>query len=1136
MKDQSKTKQELIQELSSLRQKVSEMERLESVFRKAEMRLSAVNECLLSLSNDVGDNIRRLTALAGELMGATASIYNRLEGDMLVAVGQWQTPADFKVKDDAQGHICYDVIRKNEGRIVHIRNLAETNYAETDPNVCAYGLATYIGHVVRYGSEPVGSLCVVFQRDFIPTTDDERFLGILASSLGAEEKRRLNENALQESEEQYRTVLDEMEEGYQEVDLAGNFTFFNEAFLKIFGYSAKEMMGKNYSLYAAKQEIAKKVYRAYNQMYKTGIPLNNFEWDIIRKDGARRTIEFSAFLLRDSNGHPTGFRGIVRDITDRRRVEQALKESEEKYRNILESMSDSYFETDLRGNMTFCNPMLPRSLGYSPEEMAGMNHRMYMDPENAEIVERNLRDVYKGNIPSKVISYEVIRKDRTIVHVESSFSLIKNNDGHPIGYRGISRDITDRKRAEEKLRESEKRHRELTDFLPISIFEIDTAGSIASLNRTALETFGYNEEDYKEGMTALQFFPPEEWQRVGENMSQVIQGTSTPGREYTLLRKDGSRFIGLIYSSAKIHENKTVGIRGAMIDVTERKKADTELRKAYQQLRAADEQMQAQYNSLVESEQSLRESEERYRYLVKHAPTGIYEVDVTARKFLSVNDVMCHYTGYTREEFLAMDSIQLLTEESMKTFMQRHPKVLAGEPFPDNVEYQIKRKDGSAFWALLNSRHSYEPDNRIIATVIAHDITDRKTMEQSLRESEDKYRTILENIDEAYFEIDLKGNMTFCNDSTCSVSGYAQSELMNMNYRQYTSPETEKKLRAIYSNIYKTGEKRSLYDFEVIRKDKHTRNMELSVNLMRNSEGEAIGFRCIARDITVRRQVEEERKMLQERLRRAEKMEALGTLAGGVAHDLNNVLGVLVGYSELLLQSVPQESPFQRHAKQIFKGGQRAAAIIQDLLTLTRRGVLVSEALSLNSVISDFMQMPEFETIKSHHPGVQFKTSLDAELLNIKGSSTHLNKTVMNLLSNAAEAISGSGEVLIRTENRYLDRPIHGYDTTKEGEYAVLTVSDTGSGISQADLGRIFEPFYTKKVMGRSGTGLGLAVVWGTVKDHDGYIDVQSTEGEGSIFTLYFPVTREDLTNAEQVVPQSTYMGLGEHILVVDDV
>jgi CheY-like chemotaxis protein len=265
-------------------------------------------------------------------------------------------------------------------------------------------------------------------------------------------------------------------------------------------------------------------------------------------------------------------------------------------------------------------------------------------------------------------------------------------------------------------------------------------------------------------------------------------------------------------------------------------------------------------------------------------------------------------------------------------------------------------------------------------------------------------------------------------------------------------------------------------------------------------------------------------------------MEALGTLAGGVAHDLNNVLGVLVGYSELLLQNVPQESPFQRHATQIFKGSQRAAAIIQDLLTLTRRGVVVSETLNLNRVISDFLQMPELEAIKAHHPGVQFKTSLDAELLHIKGSSTHLNKTVMNLLSNAAESISGLGEVSIRTENRYVDRPIHGYDTTQEGEYAVLTVSDTGSGISPADLGRIFEPFYTKKVMGRSGTGLGLAVVWGTVKDHDGYIDVQSTEGKGSIFTLYFPVTREALTKFEQAVPRDTYLGRGEHILVVDDV
>ena len=326
MKDQSKTKHELIQELSSLRRKVSEIERLESVFRKAEMRLSAVNECLLSLGDDVGDNIMRLTALAGELMGATASIYNRLEGDMLVAVGQWQTPADFKAKDGAQGHICYDVIRKNEERIVHIRNLAETPYAETDPNVCAYGLVTYIGHVVRWGSEPVGSLCVVFQRDLIPTADDERLLGILASSLGAEEKRWRNENALRESAEKYRNILENIDEAYFELDLKGNMTFCNDSTCHIGGYPRSELMNMNYRQYTS-PEVAKMLSVVFENIYKTGERGSLYDFELIRKDKSTRNMELSVNLMRNSEGDAIGFRCIARDITERKRAEEALHES-----------------------------------------------------------------------------------------------------------------------------------------------------------------------------------------------------------------------------------------------------------------------------------------------------------------------------------------------------------------------------------------------------------------------------------------------------------------------------------------------------------------------------------------------------------------------------------------------------------------------------------------------------------------------------------------------------------------------------------------------------------------------------------------------------------------------------------------
>jgi signal transduction histidine kinase len=180
----------------------------------------------------------------------------------------------------------------------------------------------------------------------------------------------------------------------------------------------------------------------------------------------------------------------------------------------------------------------------------------------------------------------------------------------------------------------------------------------------------------------------------------------------------------------------------------------------------------------------------------------------------------------------------------------------------------------------------------------------------------------------------------------------------------------------------------------------------------------------------------------------------------------------------------------------IMKGGEKAAAIVQDLLTLARRGVSGREVLNLNKIIADCQQSPEFEKLSSYHSAVRIKTDLEPDLLNISGSSVHLGKTLFNLVSNASEAMPKGGILTIKTVNQYLDKPIQGYDEVREGDYVVLSVSDTGEGIPAADLKRIFEPFYTKKVMGRSGTGLGLAVVWGTVNDHDGYINVQSEEGE----------------------------------------
>jgi two-component system cell cycle sensor histidine kinase/response regulator CckA len=255
-----------------------------------------------------------------------------------------------------------------------------------------------------------------------------------------------------------------------------------------------------------------------------------------------------------------------------------------------------------------------------------------------------------------------------------------------------------------------------------------------------------------------------------------------------------------------------------------------------------------------------------------------------------------------------------------------------------------------------------------------------------------------------------------------------------------------------------------------------------------------------------------------------------------VAHDLNNILAGLVSYPELLLMEIPQESPLRKPILTIQKAGERAAAIVQDLLTLARRAVAATEVVNVNEIISEYLKSPEHENLTKNYPRVLVKTGLEENLLDVMGSPIHLAKTLMNLVTNAAEAMPEGGEVLVTTENRYVDSPIKGYDHVKEGDYVTLSVADSGIGIPHEDIERIFEPFYTKKVMGRSGTGLGLAVVWGTVKDHEGYIDVESHVGKGTTFTVYLPVTRRGRPQDKMKISIANYGGAGESILVVDDV
>jgi PAS domain S-box-containing protein len=425
-----------------------------------------------------------------------------------------------------------------------------------------------------------------------------------------------------------------------------------------------------------------------------------------------------------------------------------------------------------------------------------------------------------------------------------------------------------------------------------------------------------------------------------------------------------------------------------------------------------------------------------------------------------------------------------------------------------------------------------------IASQLAISIMNARSFNK-IQESENKYRELVETANSIILRIDMRGRITFSNEFAQRFFGYTEKEMSGINAAQIILPAgraNHQGLEHLTASLRKDPDRLVVSENETELRNKEKAWIAWTYKPIYNTEGSFKEILCIGNDITELKLADIEKKDLQAQLQRAQKMEAIGTLAGGVAHDLNNILSGIVSYPELLLMDLDEKSPLVKPILTIQKSGEKAAAIVQDLLTLARRGVAATEVVHLNSIVSEYLLSPEHEKLQMDHPDVKVKHELDANLLNIMGSPVHLSKSIMNLVANAAEAMPDGGTIKIRSENRHADTPINTFDDIGKGDYVTLSVADNGIGISSEDMERIFEPFYTKKSMGRSGTGLGMAVVWGTVKDHRGYIDIKSQEGKGTTITLYFPVTRKELAADLELVSLEEIKGNGESILIVDDV
>ena len=437
---------------------------------------------------------------------------------------------------------------------------------------------------------------------------------------------------LRQSEERYRTIIENIEDGYYEVDLAGNFTFFNDSMCRIFGYPKEELMGMNNRQYTDK-ENGKKVFQAFNRVYKKGDLGRVCDYEIIRKDGTRRYVEASFSLRRDSSGKPIGFRGMIRDITERKRAEGELRRSEEKYRTILENIEEGYYEVDLAGNFTFFNDSMCRILGYPKEELKGMNNRQYTDQENAKRLFRAFNEVYTTGEPGRGFDNELIRKDGTKRYVEASISLKKDSSGSPVGFRGIVRDITERKQFERILQQERETFFSILQKEPYGALLINTDETFLYVNPEFTAITGYTIKDVPNGREWFRraFPDPEYRHKIIATWKEDISPRKAVDRVWSVVCKDGE-VKEIEFKLTFLDDGRIIVM---LSDVTERKRTEEEL--AY---RATHDLLTGLPNRMLLKDRFSVAMAQAQRFQKK---LGVIFLDLD--RFKEVNDTLGHDAG-----------------------------------------------------------------------------------------------------------------------------------------------------------------------------------------------------------------------------------------------------------------------------------------------------------------------------------------------------------------------------------------------------------------------------------------------------------------------------------------------------------
>ncbi|MBU1343498.1 MAG: PAS domain S-box protein [Proteobacteria bacterium] len=759
---------------------------------------------------------------------------------------------------------------------------------------------------------------------------------------------------------------------------------------------------------------------------------------------------------------------------------EALGGKGKRFRGILEKMEHWIWEVDSNGRYTDCSKSVEKILGYFPHELIGKTPFDFMPSDEAKRVKETFTKIIIKKESIKDLENWNVHKDGRQVCLLTNGVPIISAKGEMLGFRGVDRDITERKLAEDALQKSERLYKNIFNNARAGLFRSRLSnGKIMMANKRMAEILGYQSvDDCVNNYVAIEHYV---YPAMGDELTAILQKIGKIDNFEALIRKDDGSIVCIQFSGSLSLQDGF--FEGIATDITERKDLET----------------------------LLIDSEKRYRRLFETANDGILLLEKKEFKIRHANPAITSIFGYSNEDCIGKEM-----KDIGFTFEEGTPQELLQRLEIDGVihfnDIQIKTKDGQTIDTDI-----YLVDKTSLIQCNIRDITERKQMEAD----RNQLLSAIEQAGESIVITTLDGSIKYINPAFERMTGYSKQESVGRNPRFLKSGLQDK---SFYKNLWDTILSGNHWSGRLTnkRKDGTFYVSKCSISPVKDPQSNLLNFIWIAKDIT-------KKAALEKKIAQVQKMESIGILASGIAHDFNNILSAIIGFTELALDEVEKETTLEDDLKEILVGGIRAKDLVKQILSFARQSDELINPLRIDVIAKEVLRF-----IRASIPStIEIDSDIESDSF-VMGNPTQIHQIFMNLCTNSAHAMKENGGILrVSINDVEIDKNPEVKDIgLEEGNYIKIKVSDTGTGIPPAIIGRIFEPYFTTKTV-EDGTGMGLSMIHGIIENYSGKIMVESTLGKGTIFTLYFPITQKP--EAYQPYEAGKLPSGTERILVLDD-